>query len=169
MRKMLLAAFSRVLQGPAAATAAAAGRTVSAAVNCPATERGGGDQRARRGGPGLSRASLCGVSETRGEAVGALSAGPGQGGRCRLSRWRVARRHSPGTWAAAGPARSRRVRALGGRARAGGERPRWAPPAGTARLLRWGRGFVLWKWRWREGWQHGRNRSQTGYLVPAAK
>lgn len=91
------------------------------------------------------------------------------GGRYRLSRWHVARRHSPGTWAAAGPARSRRVRALGGRARAGGERPRWAPPAGTARLLRWGRGFVLWKERWREGWQHGGNRSQTGYLVPAAK
>lgn len=55
MRKMLLAALSRVLQGPAAATAAA-GRTVSAAVTCPAGTNG---PNGRGGAARACRASLC--------------------------------------------------------------------------------------------------------------
>lgn len=104
MRKMLLAALSRVLQGPAAA--AAAGRTVSAAVTRPAgTRRTNGPNGRppappRRGGEGggeggrgryrLSRARGTGPVGSGGAGLGPVD-GPG----CRGGVTGLSFRNSP--------------------------------------------------------------------------
>lgn len=151
MRKMLLAALSRVLQGPAAA---AAGRTVSAAGTCLSGMRetsgpswrpsgrgqggcGGSGERVREATTGGGRAQAAGIAS----AVNASSPAVPS-----LVR-RVVGWQGP----CAGASRERRFWALGGSGR-----------GGAAQLPQRGDGFGLWE-------QPGCNGWQPGSLVSAAK